>query len=254
MKTAKILLILLLIVLVVPIFSILTLSFQNSGSETFKWYNEILKNKGFTGSFFLTVLVSTCTALLTLILSFAISLSWFNKKQMLIVLFLILVLGLLPPDIMALGISKIEQLLGFYSSNLLFLIIGLTMYCLPFGVLILWARFYFIEDSIITAARDLGLRKFYIVIKIILPLSSAAIVSCTMLSFLLAFNEYPRTYYLSGSYELLSEFLNGKLSSGTDESIYAGGSITIVITVVSIIFLFIYSAFVTRKRQLGKVE
>jgi ABC-type spermidine/putrescine transport system permease subunit II len=75
-----------------------------------------------------------------------------------------------------------------------------------------------------------------------------------MLSFLLAFNEYPRTYYLSGSYELLSEFLNGKLSSGTDESIYAGGSITIFITVVSIILLFIYSAFITRKRQLGKVE
>ena len=48
--------------------------------------------------------------------------------------------------------------------------------------------------------------------------------------------------------------INGKLSSGTGNSIYAGGSITIFITVVSIILLFIYSAFITRRRQLGKVE
>jgi hypothetical protein len=48
--------------------------------------------------------------------------------------------------------------------------------------------------------------------------------------------------------------INGKLSSGTGNSIYAGGSITIFITVVSIILLFIYRAFISRKRQFGKVE
>lgn len=251
-KILKILLLALLVVLIMPIFSILALSLQSTGGQTLKWYKEILNNSSFTNSFYLTVFVSICTTILTLIISFIISLSWFNKRQLKTVAFIILVLGLMPPDIIALSISKTAQFLGFYSSNLFFLIIGLTFYCLPFAVLLLWARYYFIEDSLITAARDLGIRKFYIVTKVILPLSSATIISCSMLSFLLAFNEYPRTYYLSGSYELLSEFLNGKLSSGTDESIYAGGSIAILVTLFTITAVGLYYFIQSNKNLSGR--
>ena len=52
----------------------------------------------------------------------------------------------------------------------------------------------------------------------------------------------------------VSEFFNGKLSSGANESIYACGSITIIITVSLIILLSIYNAFITRKRQFSKVD
>lgn len=248
MKTAKTILILLLGIMIIPIFSIIVLSFQNNNSESLKWYREIFHNENFTEAFLLSFLISVSTALLNTFLSFIISLSWFNKKQMFLVLTLILVTGLLPPDVIALSISKTAQLLGFYNSNLLFLIIGLTLYTLPFGVLMFWSRFYFIEDATIVAAKDIGVKKFYIITKIILPLSKATVISCMLLSFLLAFNEYPRTFYLSGPYVLVSEFLNGKLSSGANESIYAGGSITIIITVILIISLSLYNAFVSKKR------
>lgn len=254
MKRVNLILILLLGVMTIPIFSIIVLSFQNNNGESLKWYREILHNENFSAAFLLSIVISVCTALLTALLSFIISLSWFNKKQMFPVLVLLLVTGLLPPDMMALSISKTAQFLGFNSSNLFFLIIGLTLYTLPFAVLMFWSRFYFIEDATIVAAKDIGVKKFYIITKIILPLSKATVISCMLLSFLLAFNEYPRTFYLSGPYVLVSEFLNGKLSSGANESIYAGGSITIIITVAIIISLSLYNAFITRKRQLGKAE
>lgn len=77
------------------------------------------------------------------------------------------------------------------------------------------------------------------------PLSSATVSACFFLSFLLAFNEYPRTYYLSGSDTLLSEFLNGKLSSGAEESIYAAvGGIILVTAIVTV-------GYVTSRRFLS---
>lgn len=237
MRTAKTILILLLGIMIFPIFAILVLSLQNNDGELLKWYIAIFQNENFVSSFGLSIIISTCTAIMSSFFSFLLSLSWFNKKQMFVVMVLILVTGLLPPDIMALSISKASQLLGMYSSHLFFLIIGLTIYTLPFGVLLFWSRFYFIENSIIISAKDIGLENFFIITKIILPLSKATYINFLLLAFLLAFNEYPRTYYLSGACVLVSEFLNGKLSSGADESIYAGGSMTIIITALAILLL-----------------
>jgi len=249
MKISKPILLLLLGVMVIPIFSIIVLSFQNTGGELLKWYYVILKNERFTEAFGLSLVISTITALLCTFFSFIFSLTWFNKNQMFVVLVLILVIGLLPPDIMALSIIKVSQLLGLYNSNLLFLCIGLTLYTMPIGVLLFWSRFYFIPDSLIISGKDIGMKRFYIVTKIILPLSRNTAISCFLLSFLLAFNEYPRTYYLSGADVLVSEFLNGKLSSGADGSIYAGGSITIIITAVSILLMALFQAIFNHKGQ-----
>ncbi len=254
MKLAKTILLLFLGLLIIPIFSIIILSFHSSNGNPFKWYGVILQNENFTTAFILSVLISACTAILNGSLSFILALSWFNKRQLFLVLIMILILGLLPPDILALSISKISQFVGISDSNLFFVMIGLTLYTLPFGVLLFWSRFYFIEAATIATAKDIGIRKFYIVTKVILPLSKATMISCLLLTFLLAFNEYPRTYYLSGSYVLVSEFLNGKLSSGADESIYAGGSITIIITAFSIIILALLSAFFSRRRLSVKAD
>jgi ABC-type spermidine/putrescine transport system permease subunit II len=249
MRITKVILVILLAIMVIPLFSVIILSFQNINGDVLKWYKTISLNESFREAFGLSIIISITSTLLTTILSFIISLSWFNKKQMFIVMVLILITGLLPPDIMALSLSKISQLLGFYGSNLFFLTIGLTLYTLPFGVLLFWSRFYFIQNSIITSAKDIGLKKIFIVTKIILPLSKPIVISCLLLCFLLAFNEYPRTFYLSGSKVLVSEFLNGKLSSGANESIYAGGSITIIITILLISLLALGYLIFRRKKR-----
>ena len=252
MKIVKTLLVLLLGVMVIPIFSIIVLSFQNTSGGLLKWYSATLQNERFTSAFELSFAISTITALSCTFFSFIFSLTWFNKNQMFVMLILLLVIGLLPPDIMALSIIKVSQLLGLYNSNLFFLCICLTLYTMPIGILLFWSRFYFIPESIIISGRDIGMKKFNIVSKIFLPLSQNTAISCVLLSFLLAFNEYPRTFYLSGSNVLISEFLNGKLSSGADGSIYAGGSITIIITAISILLTVFFNLLFNRKVQVIK--
>lgn len=254
MRIAKALLFLILGIMIIPIFSIIALSFQNSNGNILKWYEVILQNDNFRQAFTLSLFISFCTSFLATLFSFITALSWYNKKQMYLVLVVILVIGLLPPDVMALSLCKVSQFLDLYTANLTFLIIGLTLYALPFGVLLFWTRFYFIENALLTSAKDIGIKTPYIIINIIVPLSKTTFISCLILSFLLAFNEYPRTFYLSGANILVSGFLNGKLSSGADESIYAGGSITIIMTALLIVILAVSYLFFTRNNAKSKLE
>jgi|GEM_PF-6528695 len=254
MRLRRIILLLFLGLLTLPLASLFVLSFQNVDGATFKWYFSILENEKFVSALILTTLVSMAVGAATVVLSFVLSLSWYDRRQLSVVLVLILVVGLLPPDIFSLGLNKFAQAIGFRSSNLFFLITGLVAYTLPIGVLLFWARFYFIDRSIVIAARDIGMKGPSILAKVILPLSSATITACFLLSFLLAFNEYPRTFYLSGSATLLSEFLNGKLSSGADESIYAAGSSTILMSVIVIAGYVVVHQLYARRKAMQELQ
>lgn len=218
----------------VPIASIIYLSFSNLNGDAFRWYNEILGEQNFTNSLGLSVSVSLIVGGISAIFAFFISLTWFDDRQFLVGFMAILILGLMPPDVIALSISKLSQIVGMHRMNILFLTFALSLYCIPFCILLLWSRMYFFDKSLLTAARDLGMTRWNITIKVIFPIVLPAIAACFLLSFLLALNEYPRTYYLSGAHQFVSEYLNGKLSAGTDESIYAGGSITVVMTIILI--------------------
>lgn len=251
MKPVKYILIGFMGILILPIFSLFALSFNATDGNMLKWYLEIFKNESFISAFLSSLIASIFVGSLTLFFSFLISLSYFEVKTRLIVIFLVLIMGLMPPDISSVSINKLCQVIGFNRANLFFLYFGLILYCLPFGIIILWTRYYFIDKQLIAAGEDLGLSNKSIVLKIILPLSKTALVSVFLFSFLLTFNEYPRTFYLSGSVEFLSEYLNGKLSSGTDNSIYAGGTISILITCLTI---FIYGTIIKFENLKNRVK
>jgi spermidine/putrescine transport system permease protein len=247
MRKIRLILTISLIILVIPIFSIIILSIHNDNDNILKWYKIISQNEGFMHFSLLTALVSICTASVTIIFSILIALACLNKKQMPLSLLLILVLGFLLPDVLFIGINKIVPSQASYGLNLLFLVLGLAFYCLPYGILILWARFYFINDSVVNAAKDLGLNKFSKTMKYILPLWRVLIFSAITLSAILAFNDYPKTYYLSGSYEFIREFFNGESSPESDKSAYTAGSMTIFITLIGVITLGIY--YLKRRRS-----
>ena len=243
MKISKIVLLLVILILTLPLFSIISLSFQNTNGNFYRWYEEILADNFFLEALGLSFIIAFIVGLLSVLLSFFLSLTWYDNKQRLYTFTTVVLIGLLPPDILAQSISFIAQKLHLYNSNLFFLILCLVLYSLPFGILIFWTRYYFIDDIIIKSSRDLGMNKLTITTKILLPLSSSAAISTFLLCFLLSLNEYPRTFYLSGAYVFLSEYLNGKLSSGTNSSIYAGGSLTIILAIVVILIYLVYNWF-----------
>jgi ABC-type spermidine/putrescine transport system permease subunit II len=243
----RILLILLLGVLILPIFSIVGLSLSHSNTP-FEWYHSILANSNFREALALSLLLAFIVGITSTCFAFILGLSWFNKKQRFVIGVLVAIIGLLPPDVFALSLVKVFQVLKLYDSHFVLLLIGMSMYTLPFSILLFWSSFYFINNALLMSAEDIGLTKINTAVKIILPISKNAVISSFILSSLLAFNEYPRTFYLSGSRVFLSEFLNGKLSSGADKSIYAGGSLTILVT-SAIVCLFALTNILRARRQ-----
>mgnify|MGYP001943562535 CR=1 FL=1 len=236
---ARIILLFVLVLIVIPIFSIFYYSFSNTEIDIFSWYREIVNQGDFLNALWLSVKTSIIVGIVTSILGFIISLAWFNKTQRYAVIFLIVVLGLIPPDIIALGISQFSQLLNIRGSNLFFTVIGLMLYSLPFTILLLWSRYYFIDDVIIKSAKDIGMKNLHINLKIIMGMSISTLFSSFIFNFILSLNEYPRTYYLSGYHNFLSEYLYSKLKSGADESIYAGSGLTILVTFILLLLTFV---------------
>ena len=187
MKITKIILIGLIGVLITPIFSLFLLSFKATNGNVFKWYSEIIHNDNFISAFFNSFTTSLIVAAISVIVGFVLSLTYYDRKKQIVVLFFLLLMGLIPPDVLSISINKISQLLGFNRANLFFLYFGLLMYCLPFSIIILWTRYYFIEKSLLVVSEDLGLNNNSIIFKIILPLSKSALLSVFLFSFLLSF-------------------------------------------------------------------
>ena len=185
MEIVKSVLLILLGILFTPIISILILSFKETDGQKFKWYNEIINNDTFLSAFTYSFSTSIVVAVLNTIICFLISISYFNKKIAIWVILVVLLLGLTPPDIISVSINKMAQNIGFNRSNVLFLYFGLLLYCFPFGIIILWSRYYFIEIGIITVSEDLGLKNSSIILKIILPLSSPLSPSTTFVKIFL---------------------------------------------------------------------
>jgi spermidine/putrescine transport system permease protein len=250
MKKIKLILIVLTGVFIMPIFSLLHLSFQNTSGNFLKWYYYILSNSDFLISFLNSFIISLINGVSTMILGFILSISYFSDKSIrTLTIFFILVTGLMPPDIVSLSINKLAHIFGVYKSNIFFLFFSLLLYCLPFSIIILWTRYYFIDKNILIVSKDIGMSNNSIILKVLMPLSNTALISTFMFAFLLSFNEYPRTFYLSGSTIYLSEYLNGKLSSGTDNSIYAGGTITIL---TSCCIILVYGLVLKLKYKLDQ--
>ena len=113
MKPIKYILLGFISILIIPIFSLFVLSFKATDGNTFKWYLEILKNESFISAFLSSFITSIAVGCLTVLLSFFISLSYFEKKTRLIVILAVLVMGLIPPDILSVSISKFAQVIGF---------------------------------------------------------------------------------------------------------------------------------------------
>lgn len=245
--------ILLLFVLIAPLLSTLFLSFSNFSlfehselSFTLDWYRKALDNSRFTKAFANSISLSLIVAVFTTFFSFIISLTWWSYKKRIIILFVLLLLGILPPEVLSISFSTLINSCQLYSYAGFFHWLSLLLGILPYTILLIWGLLSLLDTNLIYAARDLGSKELNIVLFIILPLSLPAVVSSFFLSFLLSLNEYSKTFYLSGSNQYLSEYLNGKLTSGADASVYAAGGLNVFLALAFL--LAVISMFKARRR------
>jgi putative spermidine/putrescine transport system permease protein len=116
--------------------------------------------------------------------------------------------------------------LGIYTSAL-----GAHLtWTLPFGLLIMFAIFNRFNPAYEEAARDLGATPWQTFRHVVMPLIAPAVVGIGMFGFTLSWDEIARTSQAIGDVNTLPLELQGLTTTVTTPSIYALGTVTMVVS------------------------
>lgn len=245
-----------------PMLVIVVLSFQGpQGGLTFPmrglslhWFRELAEGLGVVDigaalkrSLGLGLLVMA----LTIVFSVMAGLAFRKKLRFSSLLFFTVVASLIMPSIIvSLGIGlefrlldssikKVLELLsmqgaldtygtalGIYTSAL-----GAHLtWTLPFGLLIMFAIFNRFNPAYEEAARDLGATPWQTFRHVVMPLIAPAVVGIGMFGFTLSWDEIARTSQAIGDVNTLPLELQGLTTTVTTPSIYALGTVTMVVS------------------------
>ena len=141
-------------------------------------------------------------------------------------------------------LSEFGTSLGLFTSAL-----GAHLtWTLPFGLLIMFAIFNRFNPAYEEAARDLGATPWQGFAHVVLPLIAPSVVGIGMFGFTLSWDEIARTSQAIGDVNTLPLELQGLTSTVTTPSIYALGTVTMVVSFV-VMGLTVGLARLLEKRQ-----
>jgi putative spermidine/putrescine transport system permease protein len=122
---------------------------------------------------------------------------------------------------------------------------------LPFGLLIMFAIFNRFNPAYEEAARDLGATHGQTFRYVVLPLIAPSVVGIGMFGFTLSWDEIARTSQAIGDVNTLPLELQGLTTTVTTPSIYALGTVTMVVSFV-VMGLAVGLSSWLRRRQVAK--
>jgi spermidine/putrescine transport system permease protein len=235
--------VLVMVYLLLPIAIIILYSFNLTAATMFplpgfttKWYVEVVQNRSFLQALKNSVYVGLAVAFISVIIgslaSFALTRYDFKLKRA--VSFSVLIPITLPAII--LGIS----LLSFFASiglqrSLFTVILGHSVFCIPFAVLVMNSRLEGFDISVEEAARDLGADTVQTFRYVTFPIIRPSIIGVIMLTFALSFDEFLVTFFIVGKENTLPIVVWGMLRRGVSPTINVIATMVLVFSMTLIV-------------------
>lgn len=245
-----------------PMLVIVVLSFQGTeGGLTFPmrgvslhWFNKLAEGLGVVdiGAALKRSLALGFTVMaFTVVFSILAGLAFRKKLAGGSTLFFIVVASLIMPSIVVslgiglefrlldTGVRKVLEALGWQDAldnygtalGIFSSALGAHLtWTLPFGLLIMFAIFNRFNPAYEEAARDLGATPWQGFRHVVLPLIAPAVVGIGMFGFTLSWDEIARTSQAIGDVNTLPLELQGLTTTVTTPSIYALGTVTMVVS------------------------
>ncbi len=138
---------------------------------------------------------------------------------------------MLPPLFIGIGLVAIMKLApgGIIAPGMVMIVVGHTLVCVPFVILVLVARLRTYEVELELAARDLGAAPSQVLRRITLPLIAPAIIGAALLAFAFSFDEILITNFTSGVQSTVPIYVLGRLRRVVDPGANAVAVILLVI-------------------------
>jgi len=198
---------LIFVFLFLPIIVLAILSFNNSFTITFpwrgftlNWYKEALGNTEFVRSFLNSSAVGICTAAISTVVGTMAALAvrrGFRFQGS--VLNLMLLPMVTPPLVAGFALFMMLATLGIPKNLFGSVLVGHTVFTIPYVFMIVSARLSTVNKALDEAASDLGANGSQTFFYVIFPLIWPAMLGSALLTFLLSFDEFIRTFFLVGT-------------------------------------------------------
>lgn len=124
------------------------------------------------------------------------------------------------------------QVLHIRELNLETAVIGQSVFCTPFVLLLVAARLESFDRSVERAAADLGANAFQRMRHVVLPLLAPAIVSGALFAFTLSIDEYVITSFLIGANSTLPIYIFGQVKAGITPEVNALATLLIAASIL----------------------
>jgi ABC-type spermidine/putrescine transport system permease subunit II len=237
--------ILLLVVLSVNDSQVMAATFQGF---TWRWYQTVAATDGLVRSIFNSMALGLVSSSIATALAVLLALGFRHDFPLKPLLMKIILLPILIPGV----VSGVVFLMFFGYSGIApglwtTVLPAHVTWVLPFAFLMVFPRINGLDRSLEEAAMDLGATRPMVFRRIILPLIRPAIVATILFGFTLSFDEFIRTFFISGRNRTVPVYLWELLSDQMAPFLPAVGVVITAISVLASLIGFLVSAWAGRK-------
>jgi spermidine/putrescine transport system permease protein len=210
---------------------------------TLEWYVRAFRGDAVKEALANSLTISVCVATVSAISAFFLGMTWWTRAWRRMVIVTLALLALIPADVYALGLLQIHKSLGFKGASLLWVGFAQVAWCLPFSTAAVFASNNTLDSRLFQVGREMHASWWLLARKVLLGITWPGLASAAIIGFLLSVNEYTRASYLSGSRQILTQYLYGQMRSGADPSVYAigAGAILVVLLLFGLLLLLLRS-------------
>jgi spermidine/putrescine transport system permease protein len=205
--------------LYLPILLLPVFSFNNAATTTFplagfttKWYASLAGNSVMLQAAWNSLVVGVSVSLLSTILGIcaARAITRYRFRGQRAATGLIMAPLFLPEIIVAVSLLMIVLAMGVELS-LVTVILGQTVFCVPYAMSVLVSGFEGFDRSLEEASYDLGETAIGTFRRVTLPVVAPAIVSSLLVTFTISLDEFILAFFLSGTEPTLPVYIWGQL-------------------------------------------
>ena len=205
--------------LYLPILLLPVFSFNNAATTTFplagfttKWYASLVGNSVMLQAAWNSLIVGVSVALLSTVLGIcaARAITRYRFRGQKAAAGLIMAPLFLPEIIVAVSLLMIVLAMGVELS-LMTVILGQTVFCIPYAMSVLVSGFEGFDRSLEEASYDLGETAFGTFRRVTLPVVAPAIISSLLVTFTISLDEFILAFFLSGTEPTLPVYIWGQL-------------------------------------------
>ena len=232
----------------VPIFVLVTLSFNASrsrvvwGGFTLKWYRTLFESSAIMEAFATTLVLAVASAAISCIIGLLASVGIFamRRRDYKIMLFFTNI-PLLNADIVT-GIALMLWLIRLMPLGFTSVLIAHVTFNIPYVILCILPKLETLDMRQFEAARDLGASSTYAFVKVMLPDLMPGIFAGFFMAVTMSMDDFVITYFTKGAgVNTLSTLIYGEIRKGIKPEMYALSSVLFLLVLIILVIINLLS-------------